>query len=114
MILSPAAVVPLFLSTPSSQRATRVQWYSTPRKQISIHALFAEGDRERWEKHRGSTISIHALFAEGDPGTPAGNAPPRQFLSTPSSQRATFLIMMGRGNGKFLSTPSSQRATRPG
>ena len=34
--------------------------------QISIHALFAEGDRHAARADRQGQISIHALFAEGD------------------------------------------------
>ncbi len=56
-----------FLSTPSSQRATRFRKRGIPEKCISIHALFAEGDRY---------IFLLPCFIS-------------QFLSTPSSQRAT-------------------------
>ena len=41
-VLAPAAV---FLSTPSSQRATRTEIQLAVEFQISIHALFAEGDQ---------------------------------------------------------------------
>ena len=34
--------------------------------QISIHALFAEGDLYEIMHHFTIVISIHALFAEGD------------------------------------------------
>ena len=59
----------LFLSTPSSQRATysaKASDYS--QSEISIHTLFAEGDRRPcYREYRVFQISIHALFAEGDP-----------------------------------------------
>ena len=79
----------LFLSTPSSQRATSGKIGEDQLYEISIHALFAEGDeseqeilrvlmeflstpssqRATEERARGmaiGAISIHALFAEGD------------------------------------------------
>ena len=34
--------------------------------QISIHALFAEGDQATSREGKKMEISIHALFAEGD------------------------------------------------
>ena len=78
----------LFLSTPSSQRATisfrcasdaMSYFYPRPLRrgrprddlrrtvhgQISIHALFAEGDRDATAGRYARGISIHALFAEG-------------------------------------------------
>ena len=103
----------VFLSTPSSQRATS-----------SLSISSKEG-----------AISIHALFAEGDPTSGAILYNLMQFLSTPSSQRATapcrrtqqvhsdfyprplrrgrrFLSGFSKPLRKpFLSTPSSQRAT---
>ena len=80
----------LFLSTPSSQRATRSRRRYKDEYGISIHALFAEGD----STHRSITgscngISIHALFAEGDGRSLRSCTHPPAFLSTPSSQRAT-------------------------
>ena len=58
--------------------------------QISIHALFAEGDRRYAYAFRtGACISIHALFAEGDSPETCPSAQVMLFLSTPSSQRAT-------------------------
>ena len=87
------APVPEFLSTPSSQRATprcfaifsaMVYFYPRPlrrgrlappihtniaAKNISIHALFAEGDQTPdTPPDMQIRISIHALFAEGDIG----------------------------------------------
>ena len=78
-----------FLSTPSSQRATADNWRACILPIISIHALFAEGDKVSSKccyylkdfyprpLRRGRQyvdikpppfccISIHALFAEGD------------------------------------------------
>ena len=107
---------------------------------------------------QSSMISIHALFAEGDRGSLSACARPVTFLSTPSSQRATYgdkgyyinysisiHALFAEGDSAaagqptahcnfyprplrrgrltrlshspstylFLSTPSSQRATRP-
>ena len=57
----------VFLSTPSSQRATSSVQHSPVLYGISIHALFAEGDLRDFYEHSGvNIISIHALFAEGD------------------------------------------------
>ena len=81
-----------FLSTPSSQRATGRRHAETIRfRRISIHALFAEGDRI----YRNLLPLLYL------------------FLSTPSSQRATGIAHVTAPQAKFLSTPSSQRATRP-
>ena len=57
----------IFLSTPSSQRATVVSHDGSRVLYISIHALFAEGDRDKVAPIAAALlISIHALFAEGD------------------------------------------------
>ena len=40
-------------------------------EEISIHALFAEGDLGQGSKEDKTNISIHALFAEGDAGVVA-------------------------------------------
>ena len=110
---SSVLTVYLFLSTPSSRRATDV-----------AEALFPEGLK----------ISIHALLAEGDAKALGVHPTTISFLSTPSSRRATeyfkaitsrffdfyprpprggrpcnFLFAASRT--KFLSTPSSRRAT---
>ena len=56
-----------FLSTPSSQRATAESaGQSRAGREISIHALFAEGDGRAAAAALFLHISIHALFAEGD------------------------------------------------
>ena len=44
IMVSPFSCTQLFLSTPSSQRATRHECVPVPDREISIHALFAEGD----------------------------------------------------------------------
>ena len=79
---------------------------------ISIHALFAEGDRGVRYPDPDPDISIHALFAEGDVVFNRRLKQRVEFLSTPSSQRATSdrHANQNRHFG-FLSTPSSQRAT---
>ena len=56
---------------------------------ISIHALFAEGDVNLTIPSLDLPISIHALFAEGDIGSRITSDATALFLSTPSSQRAT-------------------------
>ena len=85
----PVLPISVFLSTPSSQRATYGQEYPCAADCISIHALFAEGDLEIARIAISPCISIHALFAEGD-FVDMGRVPrPWIFLSTPSSQRAT-------------------------
>ena len=101
-----------FLSTPSSQRATRSartsraaahHFYPRPLRRgrpvlvlrsnthptISIHALFAEGDADAAPTLTDLRISIHALFAEGDGRHARNSVRHTSFLSTPSSQRAT-------------------------
>ena len=80
----------VFLSTPSSQRATTRNRPYPISPGISIHALFAEGDHSlKRDNSRGPLISIHALFAEGDWRAAARRPAAAGFLSTPSSQRAT-------------------------
>ena len=103
----------VFLSTPSSQRATADAHDTVIAVCISIHALFAEGDgvavtpstraspflstpssqratcRILFEHRADSEISIHALFAEGDQVRGGASCLGKLFLSTPSSQRAT-------------------------
>ena len=58
--------LPLFLSTPSSRRATAQCCQSRVVVRISIHALLAEGDPFGPPVLCCSAISIHALLAEGD------------------------------------------------
>ena len=82
---------------------------------ISIHALREEGDTGRCMKQAtleyfyprpprggrhhygcnsvsGRGISIHALREEGDPGPSTARRRRRQFLSTPSARRATYVF----------------------
>ena len=130
-----ALTIPVFLSTPSSQRATLEKDEIVSAVPISIHALFAEGDRgrraRRCRRHgflstpssqratgrgaayrRARPISIHALFAEGDVVVQLLHHDIHAFLSTPSSQRATgYFSAKFTQQNQFLSTPSSQRAT---
>ena len=83
----------IFLSTPSSQRATLEQLLVEAMPYISIHALFAEGDKcDCGNEAFATVISIHALFAEGDRMSRCRANWPLRFLSTPSSQRATRLV----------------------
>ena len=80
---------------------------------ISIHALLAEGDSFRGREASSCGISIHALLAEGDLQAFSRCCFLAQFLSTPSSRRATPRGQRGENGVKFLSTPSSRRATCP-
>ncbi len=102
-----------FLSTPSSQRATN----STHPASVTWNHFYPRPLRRgrpydrRGNRHMGE-ISIHALFAEGDPTLGEAVNDAVEFLSTPSSQRATSTNPGGVGHvWVFLSTPSSQRAT---
>ena len=62
-----ANVLKLFLSTPSSRRATTGYPHHDADSRISIHALLAEGDLCRLlASSELFVISIHALLAEGD------------------------------------------------
>ena len=124
-----------FLSTPSSQRATACFCKRTSFRVISIHALFAEGDKwreggaERWQyfyprplrRGRQYPVISEALkrdfyprpLRRGRQEVISWQKENIRFLSTPSSQRATCtrscIILLSL----FLSTPSSQRATSP-
>ena len=105
------------------------------KKQISIHALREEGDRDGQTAACVDAISIHALREEGDRASSTATStcsyfyprPPRGgrlalgstlaldnvFLSTPSARRATGSYREGDTNiTQFLSTPSARRATR--
>ncbi len=87
---SPSNVATIFLSTPSSRRATDSVAKCYAWVGISIHALLAEGDSGQQKSDDTPIgISIHALLAEGDRGTRRGESPSFRFLSTPSSRRAT-------------------------
>ena len=56
-------------------------------------------------------ISIHALREEGDNGLLSEHLVYKEFLSTPSARRATYLTPHQSSNRLFLSTPSARRAT---
>ena len=102
----------VFLSTPSSRRATLWLASASEVSLISIHALLAESDGRirvrclsdlhfyprppRGERrflrilvHLEILISIHALLAESDQEVRQADPGVVQFLSTPSSRRAT-------------------------
>ena len=67
MPLSGAAnVVAIFLSTPSTRRATRLPGGLGRVPDISIHALREEGDPPEASPEADRVISIHALREEGD------------------------------------------------
>ena len=56
---------------------------------ISIHALLAESDFERYSDEIFFRISIHALLAESDLKNAITAVPQQEFLSTLSLRRAT-------------------------
>ena len=60
------------------------------RNAISIHALLAESDFEKFEGVIATKISIHALLAESDTVVYNIVLMPREFLSTLSLRRATL------------------------
>ena len=101
-----------FLSTPSSQRATLMGHTTRPISEISIHALFAEGDLLQHVKQLLVGISIHALFAEGDLGAIAAKMEDDDFYPRPLRRGRPTTLSFWRTRHEFLSTPSSQRATR--
>ena len=101
---------------------------------ISIHALREEGDVAGSRRGVVTHISIHALREEGDRCRIWHRRKAKQFLSTPSARRATFLFtgaccpffisihaLREEGDSlysvhlrirfQFLSTPSARRAT---
>ena len=60
-------------------------------------------------------ISIHALREEGDVECAFDAVNVKQFLSTPSARRATFVdLIQHLFQELFLSTPSARRATSSG
>ena len=101
----------LFLSTPSSQRATtgvsvvmvKVQFLSTPSSQRATTARCTTHGIARTFLSTPSSQRATTEFSRMDFY--------RRFLSTPSSQRATSACLQCFRSGRFLSTPSSQRAT---
>ena len=125
----------VFLSTPSSRRAT------CRRSSAVVPATYfyprpPRGGRRCFVilKSRDRLISIHALLAEGDRSRSSTSIRGMKFLSTPSSRRATSFpcivnvtrvisihALLAEGDGRirenslhpvvFLSTPSSRRAT---
>ena len=126
----------LFLSTPSTRRATTqnatvfllIQFLSTP---SARRATTTTGYTSTPGK-----ISIHALREEGDAKVQVRSGDKSVFLSTPSARRATtvtdaaaarvwvisihalreegddLLLPLAEGFPTFLSTPSARRATR--
>ena len=90
----PRGIATLFLSTLSLRRATHIIHYWSPHFSISIHALLAESD--------GVVLGQQVDNAHFYPRSPCGERPahllcqcrPREFLSTLSLRRATFLILV--------------------
>ena len=101
----------IFQSTPSSQRETEQCLQCRIPSAISIHSLFAEGDRRYEGSDKDTGISIHSLFAEGDYISNM-SAPPSFYFNPlplrrgrPTNKPIHNLIFI------FQSTPSSQRET---
>ena len=84
----------LFLSTPSVRRATGAAVDRHTGRQISIHALRAEGDCSDLVTYIHIAISIHALRAEGDLQLGSQLRHQGLFLSTPSVRRATNVVVV--------------------
>ena len=113
MPLSGAAnVVAIFLSTPSTRRATRLPGGLGRVPDISIHALREEGDKAG----EPVTIPINDFY----PRPPRGGRPIDDLLQVPEVQISIHAL---REEGdlrldqildlaaEFLSTPSARRAT---
>ena len=100
-------------STPSPRRATfNGPAPSQDNREISIHALPAEGDVGDDLLRGGVEISIHALPAEGDYAFFRFPPSPSIFQSTPSPRRATLKTPAALyAVVTFQSTPSPRRAT---
>ena len=105
--------LPKFQSTPSPRRATTLEGCGLLKADISIHALPAEGDRERFE-------SVKTAFSFQSTPSPRRATRPRrrprlklsEFQSTPSPRRATRSPPSPRPpRTPFQSTPSPRRAT---
>ena len=103
-----------FLSTLSLRRATTGRLRRGGPHGISIHALLAESDPERWP---GPRLADHFY-----PRSPCGERQAIRgmldvdalFLSTLSLRRATGGVKIGSNITVFLSTLSLRRATTPG
>ena len=81
-----------FLSTPSSQRATAAYLQALCQGHNFYPRPLRRGRQTQPSKRiKIREISIHALFAEGDPGWLEDVLVRYEFLSTPSSQRATLI-----------------------
>ncbi len=78
---------------------------------ISIHALFAEGDLLSSLISQRHIISIHALFAEGDPAQIRRIPRWQNFYPRPLRRGRRRVPARPAVHAGFLSTPSSQRAT---
>ena len=78
-----------FLSTLSLRRATPRGGFCYLDNIITIHALLAESDFEKFEGVMVTKISIHALLAESDLMLHMAHLTERLFLSTLSLRRAT-------------------------
>ena len=127
---------PLFLSTPSARRATRVPrrpprhqrdfYPRPPRGGRRVHRLHPRGTQQflSTPSARRATIckpvttppeqiiSIHALREEGDVQVFQPKSSKKVFLSTPSARRATNCASVYSAKEfEFLSTPSARRAT---
>ena len=79
---------------------------------ISIHALLTESDELICQRvNTIGQISIHALLTESDRDLIDAGKMAKQFQSTLSSRRATFVSLAENFFRIFQSTLSSRRAT---
>ena len=124
-----------FLSTPSARRATKrtvsgadCNAYFYPRpprggrlqhfyifnrlRNISIHALREEGDRQRRRQRTAHWNFYPRPPRGGRPSTKAAPTPARYFYPRPPRGGRLAHSGLRTFNAKFLSTPSARRATR--
>ena len=103
----------IFLSTPSSRRATGWLLGRPVSSRISIHALREEGDADLPPDHDHRTISIHALREEGDLSLSEARDQVR-LISIHALREEGDLASLSKSAKAvgFLSTPSARRATR--
>ncbi len=105
------SVCSTFLSTPSSQRATITSFMEPVTGTISIHALFAEGDRCGAGVPAGKRDFYPRPLRRGRPAVlvlPLNNV---NFYPRPLRRGRRTAAACKAQRARFLSTPSSQRAT---
>ena len=103
-----------FLSTPSSRRATR----GGAPQALPLLLFLSTPSSRRATPGAGAAaatwgpISIHALLAEGDQGRPHCCAAARISIHALLAEGDAACVRRGRRPSGFLSTPSSRRATQ--